>query len=667
MREVRELSGVGKKREEELNKLGVETLGDLCAFYPSRYLDFRTHTDLRTVSSGSWALFEGELTRAPVRLYSKARRPYLLAECRQGRIKVSLVWFHADYVFYRLEEGKRYLFYGRLERDRGKLSVANPEFEPSDAVRKLRGILPVYPLRDRIPQGIFRNLIPGALKALQPVSVIPDELAALHGLADYGESLRVVHSPQDPDQLSVALKRVALEDFFQYLAAHKVAGGFARSRKGCPLPEPKKLAAFLDKLPYRLTEGQQGALSEILKDLRSPFLMNRLLQGDVGCGKTAVAMAAAFCVAEGGFQTAFLAPTEVLARQHYETAQSLLSPFGIKTVLLTGAMKAQEREKVLFDLREGVADLAVGTHALLGEEVVFKNLRLCVCDEQQRFGVRHRTAFSEKAREADVLSMTATPIPRTMALMLYGELSVSTIAQRPAGRGEVRTRLVTSDKRKEMLDFLCARAEAGEGVYVVCPLIEDSPETDSVEKLAGELRERGANVGVLHGGLRTERKEAVLRDFKMGKVGILVSTTVVEVGVDHPDATVMCVMGADRFGLSQLHQLRGRVGRGKKDGWCLLYSESEAAEAWERLKLLRNCSDGFKLSEQDFAIRGGGDLLGTRQSGMVDLPLMSALTPEVTALGLELCRALKVDAGYAAFFKANCQKAARKLDKVALN
>ncbi len=667
MRDLRELSGVGKKRGEELNKLGLETLGDLCAFYPSRYLDFRQHTDLRRAGAGEWVLFEAELTRAPVRLLSKARRPYLLAECRQGKMKVSLVWFHADYVFYRLEEGKSYLFYGRLERERGKCSVANPEFEPADDVRKLKGILPVYPLRDRLPQGVFRKLIPAALDELEPVSVIPADLASAHGLADYGKSLRIVHAPDSFEALSAALERVALEDFFQYLAAHKVAGGFRRARTGRPLPPPQRLEAFLNALPYRLTEGQKGALEDILRDLSAPFLMNRLVQGDVGCGKTAVAMAAAFCVAEGGFQTAFLAPTEVLARQHYQTAQRLLSPFGIKTVLLTASVKAQERRKVLSELREGGAALAVGTHALLGEEVVFKNLRLCVCDEQQRFGVRHRTSFSEKAGEADVLSMTATPIPRTMALMLYGELSVSTISGRPAGRGEVRTRLVTPAKREEMLDFLCARAAAGEGVYAVCPLIEDRPEAESVEKLAGELRGRGAAVGVLHGGLKAAQKEAVLEDFRAGKIGILVSTTVVEVGVDHPDATVMCVMGADRFGLSQLHQLRGRVGRGSRDGWCLLYSESEAPEAWERLKILRNCSDGFELSERDFALRGAGDLLGTRQSGSADLPLNAALSPEVTALALELCRELTVDPAYAEFFRTNCQKAARRLDKVALN
>lgn len=671
--EIANVKGVGEKRQKALEEMGIYTYADLFSRLPYRYLDLRFLDRIEDCRSNDMVLFEGEAIAAPARMIAKNRRRYVRACVQAGGEKISVLWF-ADYVLHAVKAGESYRFYGRIKRDKNSITLINPTFEPIERTRRLKGIVPVYSLGSRMSQGVYAGIVRAALEDCPPQSVIPEALCTEYALADLGQAVANVHFPDSPEALPRASERYALESFVQLLLAHRINGltlDRTRSRR-YELPF-EAIEPFTDSLPYTLTAGQEGALREIVDDLRGEKRMNRLVQGDVGCGKTVVALAAVYYAAKCGFQSVIMAPTEVLCAQHFSNAQALLEPLGVKAVLLTSAVKGKQRAAVLEDVRNGKADVLIGTHAVLGEAVEFARLQLCVCDEQQRFGVEHRSLLEGKGKETDLLTMTATPIPRTVGLALYGSLNVTRITEKPAGRSPVSTGIVTTSKRDGMLEFIRAEVLAGHAAYLVCPGIEG--EEDSRIATVNELCEtvengvfRGIPCAPLHGGMKPAEKERTLERFRKGEVRILIATTVVEVGVDAPGATVMCVLNAERFGLSQLHQLRGRVGRGSLPGWCFLYTESDSPEALERLKILKETADGFELAEKDFELRGGGDLLGSRQSGEQSALLRGAgLTRETVELGLEIVDRMELSEESVRRYFRVTTAANLKLSRIALN
>lgn len=670
---IANVKGVGEKRQKALEEMGIYTYADLFSRFPYRYIDLRFPDRVEDFRSHDMVFFTGEVLDAPARMVAKSRRRYVRTRVQAGGKKLSVLWF-ADYVLHAVKAGESYWFYGRVKRDKNNITLINPTFESVNRTRRLKGIVPVYSLGSRMSQGVYAGIVRAALEDCPPQSVIPQALCAEYQLAELGQAVANVHFPDSPEDLPRASERYALESFVQLLLAHRINGltlDRARSRR---YTQPwEAISPFLDALPYALTSGQERALREIVDDLRGERRMNRLVQGDVGCGKTVVALAAVYYAARCGFQSVLMAPTEVLCAQHFSNAQSLLEPLGVRPVLLTSAVKGKQRANVLEDVRSGRADVLIGTHAVLGEEVEFARLQLCVCDEQQRFGVGHRSLLEGKGRETDLLTMTATPIPRTVGLALYGSLNVTRITEKPAGRSPVSTGIVTPSKLNGMLEFIRAEALAGHAAYLVCPGIEGEEDSQiaTVNDLYETVKEgvfRGIPCAPLHGGMKPAEKEQTLERFRMGELHILISTTVVEVGVDAPGATVMCVLNAERFGLSQLHQLRGRVGRGSLPGWCFLYTESDSPEALERLTILKDTPDGFELAEKDFELRGGGDMLGSRQSGEQSALLRGAgLTREAVELGLELVDRMELSEELVSRYLQVTTTGNLKLSRIALN
>lgn len=647
--DIANVKGVGEKRKKALEEMGIYTYADLFSRFPYRYVDLRSPDRIEDFRSQDMVLISGEVLDPPARLYSKNRRRYVRTKVQSGARKIDVIWF-ADYVVHALTAGESYWFYGRVSKNKRNIMLINPTFEAMDRTRRLQGIMPVYSLGSRMSQGVYAGIVRQALAECSPPSVISGELCAEYGIADYAQALASVHCPSTPEEIAPARDRCALEAFVQLLLAHRINGlTLDRSRSQSYGLPSEILREFFEALPFRATQGQIEAVGQIVSDLRGSVRMNRLVQGDVGCGKTVVALAAVYYAARCGFQSALMAPTEVLCSQHLHTARNLLEPLGVRVGLLTSSVKGRERRALLDGLRMGSIDLLIGTHALLGEGVEFARLQLCICDEQQRFGVAHRSLLEGKGRECDVLVMTATPIPRTVGLALYGSLNVTRISEKPAGRAPVSTGIVTPSKLDDMLRFIRDEALKGHSAYLVCPGIEG--EEDSQIATVNEIYESvrtgvfaGIDCAPLHGGMKAAEKECTLERFRRGEIRVLVSTTVVEVGVDAPQATVMCILNAERFGLSQLHQLRGRVGRGRLSGWCFLYTESHSPAALERLTVLKETPDGFELAEKDFELRGSGDLLGSRQSGEQSGLLRSAgLTRELVELGVKIADRMEVN------------------------
>ena len=551
--------------------------------------------------------------------------------------EVACVWFQQPYRARQLEVGAVQLFCGLVTRYRGVAEVVSPRVLPADT----HGIEPVYaPIRD-IPPKTYAGLVRQVLDAGLPLEDdLPAAIRQRFSLLPQAQALRSIHFPESREDLERAMRAFSFRDllFFALAVRRKRLGpgmGFAM-KANLAVVQP-----FLDSLPYALTGAQERVLRQALSDMESDAPMARLVEGDVGCGKTVIALALLYCAFENGFQGALMAPTEVLAHQHAEEARKLLGPLGVRVALLTGSLRAAQKRETLRAIEAGEADLVVGTHALIMGGVQYRRLGLVVTDEQHRFGVRQRLALEHKGQAPHVLVMSATPIPRTMALVLYGEMDVSVVDELPPGRKPVATRIVPERKREGLYGFLRATVEAGQQIYVVCPLVEESEAVDaaSAERTAKDLAAAlpGAKVELLHGRMKGAEKEAILDRFAAGETQVLVSTTVIEVGVNVPNATVMVVEDAERFGLAQLHQLRGRVGRGEKASWCFLMADRPTA----RLRALTETNDGFVIAKKDLELRGPGELLGTRQSGMADertLALFSdvSLLPEIQALADEV-------------------------------
>jgi len=612
------LKFVSEKRESDFNKLNIYTVEELCRHFPRDYLDLTRVTQLKDAYHNDVVLTLCEVLNVEVNRY--ARRPFVKASCRQGGSYFTAIWFNQMYVAQKLGQGE-YLFYGRVRNEYGMgCSMVNPSFERADRNKNLKGLIPVYPLSGTLTQGVVRVAVRQALQKCAQISHIPLQLQKKYSLMPLKEAYRKVHEPADMRDVKEGSARIALEEYFLLISAFKVIkGGRDDARLNAYGVTRGELDKFISRFPFEFTAGQKAAVDEIFDNLHSPHAMNRLLQGDVGSGKTAVALAGIFMAVKSGWQAAMIAPTEVLARQNAALIERYFPDYNVKT--LTGSTPAAEKKQIKRGLVTGEVNIVCGTHAVIQSDVAFKNLAFVVCDEQHRFGVAQRASLTGKGEGCDVLIMSATPIPRTLSLIFYGDLDITTIKDKPAKRQEISTAVILPEKYEGMYKYVAEQAKEGNQTYFVCPKIEGDDEgtvmsvTELYENLKAKMR--GVKIALLHGKMKDKQKNDIMEAFKRKEYDCLVSTTVIEVGVDVPDATTMIIYNAERFGLSQLHQLRGRVGRGDKKSYCFLLPGADNEEAVERLSVIKNSSDGFEIAEADLKLRGGGDFMGTRQSGRV--------------------------------------------------
>ncbi len=609
------LKGVTEKRAKELNKLGVKTSADLVRYFPRAYLDMTSRVSVREVYHNDMALVACRLVAVePVRYTGRVK--LVRAHLDQDGYPLTAVWFNMPYIAPRLKEGE-YLFYGRVQNRYGQVSIVNPSFEPLEKNARLKGLVPVYPLKGTLTQRILREAVASALRTEKLDSVIPEPLRKKYALSDLKEAYFHTHFPKTQEEMQNGAARIALEEYFVLLSAFKlIKGDRNEARTNRYAVTEREVAAFERRFPFEFTKGQQAAVRAIYDNVTSPVRMNRLLQGDVGSGKTAVALTGIFMAVKSGFQAVYLSPTEVLAAQNYALLCKIFPDY--RVAYLAGGTSAKEKREIKSALAAGEIDILCGTHAVLQGDVRFCRLAFCVCDEQHRFGVAQRNILSEKGENLDVLVMSATPIPRTLSLIFYGDLDITTIPDKPRARQEISTSVIPDRKYDDMLEYIRTQTKGGKQAYFVCPKIDDDEgEVTSVTELYEELRGRLPDVrfALLHGRMKDREKAEVMAAFKEKKYDCLVATTVIEVGIDVPDATIMIIYNAERFGLSQLHQLRGRVGRGSEKSYCFLLVGGGGETATERLNILKTTSDGFKLAEKDLELRGSGDFLGTRQSG----------------------------------------------------
>lgn len=612
------LKFVSEKREKDFNKLNIYTAEELCRHFPRDYLDLTRVSLLRDAYHNDMILTKAEVLNVEVNRY--ARRPYVKAFCRQGGYAFTAIWFNQLYVAQKLSAGE-YLFYGRVQNKYGMgCSMNNPSFERAERNANLKGLIPVYSLSGGLTQGVVRYAIRQALAKISVASIIPQSLQRKYSLMPLKEAYRKVHDPQNRDDIMKGSARVALEEYFILISAFKVIkGGRDDARLNHYSVTRSEVDEFISRFPFSFTDGQNAAVNDIFENIHSPHAMNRLLQGDVGSGKTAVALAGIFMAVKSGWQAAMLAPTEVLARQNAALIQKYFPDYSVAA--LTGSTPTAEKKQIKRALSTGEISIVCGTHAVIQGDVSFKKLAFVVCDEQHRFGVAQRSSLTEKGEGCDVLIMSATPIPRTLSLIFYGDLDITTIKDKPKSRQEITTSIVLPRKYSDMYAYVAEQAKLGNQAYFVCPKIDGDDEgaVASVTELYEELREKmpGVRIALLHGRMKDKEKNEIMSAFKAKKFDCLVSTTVIEVGVDVPDATIMIIYNAERFGLSQLHQLRGRVGRGSKKSYCFLLPGADTEEAAARLSVIKNSADGFEIAEADLKLRGGGDFMGTRQSGRI--------------------------------------------------
>ena len=622
MMALSELKGLGKARLDTLNKAGIYTLADLLLTLPLRYQDTSTATPLGEIAPGMEICVSG-YPKAPPRLSRFHGLTSVTLRLCDETGGVPVVWFNQPWLQTQIHQEDQLTLYGRVDRDKqGRIRMVSP------LLVKERGILPVYRALPGIPPKTMREMMRQALTQLEDCcpETLPDILRIKYHLCERNFALRQAHFPETKENLAIALRRISFEGMLLYQAAAADLRG--ERSKGIVIDMPENACEqYWQSLPFPPTGAQKRVLSEIAGDLRAPFAMGRMVQGDVGCGKTALAFGTMALAAQAGYQSALMAPTEILARQHLESAQRVLEPLGIPCGLLIGGMRAKERREALEKIASGEWKAVIGTHALISEGVEYKNLGLVVTDEQHRFGVRQRRLLSKKAASEETapneLVLSATPIPRTLALVLYGDLDLSVVDELPPGRTPVKTRIVPEEKRDGLYDFIRKEASQGRQTYIVCPLVEESEQIDarSAQETYAELCNgplADLRLGLTFGEQDPEEKAEIIRRFSSGELDVLVSTTVIEVGVNVPTATVMVIENADRFGLSQLHQLRGRVGRGAKESWCFLMAAPN-----ERLKTLCETNDGFKIAQKDLELRGPGDFLGTRQHGDRQIPGMA--------------------------------------------
>ncbi|ACL69768.1 ATP-dependent DNA helicase RecG [Halothermothrix orenii] len=634
---VQFVRGVGPRYAEVLKKLNINTVKDLLYYFPRTYQDRSQFTPIKYIRPGYEVTVQGEIIKIEENKIRKGLS-ILKATITDGSDVLNGVWFNQNYIKKQLKKGQTYIFSGKLNEKSfrfRKKEISNPVFEKVDKGDSIHTgrIVPIYPLTSGVTQKRLRTIIYNALNdyAHHLTDYLPGFIRKKYKFPDISRSIWGLHFPENREHYIYSRRRLAFEElFFLQLLVLKRKKGIIESRGINHKDEGEVIKKFLKLLPFRLTAAQKRVWREIKADMEKPTPMQRLLQGDVGSGKTIIAALALIETMANGYQGVFMAPTEILAEQHYLKLKDLLEPLGYRTALLVGGITGSQRENIERGIEEKKIDLIVGTHTLFQERINYFSLGLVVIDEQHRFGVEQRFKLEKKGDNPDVLVMTATPIPRTMALTIYGDLDLSIIDELPPGRSPVITTWRTQNSRKRIYSFVKEKLEEGRQAYVVCPVIEPSEELEVVSAL--EIKEKledkylkGYNVGLLHGKLPPEEKKQVMEDFRQGVIDVLVSTTVVEVGVDVPNATIMIIENADRFGLAQLHQLRGRVGRGKYQSYCILIGNPTTEEGKRRLKVMTSLNDGFEIADEDLKIRGPGEFFGTRQHGIPDLKVASLI------------------------------------------
>jgi len=625
--DIRYIKGVGEQRAKALARLGIRTLGDLLNYFPRTYEDRTALRTLEEVLPEDTACIRAMVATEP-RL-SHVRRGMDLVKLRivDETGSADVTYFNQSYVRDQLKKGETYIFYGKVGGSILRKTLTNPVYERVDRAGVTTGrILPVYRLTHGISNKLLITAIESALDECGDIlpELLPGDVTEKYRLPRAGFAYRCAHFPPDWPTLALARRRLIFEELFVLSCAMHLLRAKRERAAGQRMEKPD-MGEFYASLPYSPTAAQRRAVEEAMEDMASGKCMSRLVQGDVGSGKTLVAAALLWSVWKSGYQGAFMAPTEILAQQHLATLTSLLEPMGMRVGLLTGSLTAKQKRQVKTASEAGCYDVLVGTHALISEDVQFARLGLVVTDEQHRFGVEQRSALTSKGDRPHVLVMSATPIPRTLALMIYGDLDVSVLDELPPGRQKVETVSVTEEYRARLNGFIRAQVGEGRQVFVVCPMVEESEALDKSVKSATEHAETlqktfpDLTVGCVHGKMKPKEKDAAMAAFVRGETDILVSTTVVEVGVDVPNASLMIVENAERFGLSQLHQLRGRVGRGVHKSWCVLMSGNPTEEARQRLRVLVKTADGFAVAEEDLKLRGPGDFFGSRQHGLPEM------------------------------------------------
>ena len=641
---VQFLKGVGETRAKHLEKLGIFSIGALLRYYPKRYEDWNTVTRIFDAVVNETVCIKAIVIERPSEVKIKGGRILTKTTISDMNGCLPIVFFNNKYVKNSLKENEEYLFFGKVTLDKyGSRTMLSPKFELAGDKQRLR---PIYKANSNLTSKNIEKLTEVALKEIKGniKEVLPENLVSKYKLLSLEESLKNIHFPESEELLHQAKRRLIFEELLILQLGLLSKRSSIEVRKTTPVKEDKS-EEFYKKLPFEPTFAQKRAVSEAVADLMSEKPMNRLIQGDVGSGKTAVAAAIIYTAVKNGFQSAFMAPTEVLANQHFKTLKNFFND-EINVELLTGSTSAKKKREIKEKLESGECQIVVGTHAMIQNDVVFKNLGLVVTDEQHRFGVEQRTALSKKGENTNVLVMSATPIPRTLAMVIYGDLDVSVLDELPKGRLPIKTYRVNSPYHDRLYEFLRKTMDSGQQGYIVCPLVEESesdlvPATEYYNWLKSN-QFKNYTLGLLHGQMKPKEKDEVMARFYSGEIGLLISTVVIEVGVDVPNATVMIIENAERFGLSQLHQLRGRIGRGSSQSTCVLLSDAQNDEALTRFQVLCDTNDGFVIAQKDLELRGPGDFFGNRQHGLPDMHIANLMTDtrtlyEAQKVAKEIC------------------------------